>query len=141
MHVQEKRAWITLGLFAGYIVLFLAIFLMTHSGKAANIAFWLWIPIGIEPWLKRKKGQVVMDERDRDIERRANETGFTLGFWLFVCAVNVPVVCLDYNDVFSLPLWQLMAITNFLVFVPFAVRSFAVVCLYRFWKEFDATTD
>ncbi len=144
MHAQEKKSWVTLGLFVGYIVLFLTIYLTTHSGKAANIAFWLWIPVGIGPlssWRKRKKGLVRMDERDRDIEHRANEAGFLLGFWMLVTAVNVPTVLLDYDAVFELPLWQLMAITNFFIFVPYAIRSVFVICSYRFGDELDATAD
>jgi hypothetical protein len=144
MHAQEKRSWVTLGLFVGYVVLFLTIYLATHSGKAANIAFWLWIPVGIEPlssWRKRKKKLIRMDERDRDIEIVANEVGFILGFWLLVTAVNVPIVMLDYDAVFQLPLWQLMAITNFFIFVPYAIRSVVIICSYRLGNELDAATD
>ena len=144
MHVQEKKSWRTLGLFVGYVVLFLAIYLTTHSGKAANIAFWLWIPVGIDPllsWRKSKKGQLRMDERDLNIAHLANEAGFILGFWLLVTAVNVPTVLLDYDAVFELPLWQMMAITNFFIFVPYAIRSVVIICSYRFGNELDAATD
>ncbi len=144
MHVQEKKSWRTLGLFVAYVALFLTIYLTTHSGKAANFAFWLWMPVGLEPWLssrKRKKGLVRMDERDRDIERRANENGFSYGFWLVVAVVSVPVMWLDYDDVLSLAMWQLMAITNTFIFLAFAIRSMVTIYLYRFWNEFDATTD
>ena len=144
MHVQEKRSWRTLGLFVGYIALFSLIYLTTHSGKAANIAFWLWIPVALDPWMssrKRKKGLIRMDERDRNIEHQANEVGFMLGFWLIVAVVGVPTMLLDYDDVISLPLWQLMAITNFLIFVPYAIRSLVILYLYRFGGEIDAASD
>ena len=82
-----------------------------------------------------------MDERDRNIEHRANETGFILGFWLVVAVVSVPTMCLDYDDVLSLSMWQLMAVTNTLIFVAFAIRSLVTICLYRFGDELDAATD
>jgi hypothetical protein len=144
MHVQEKKSWRTLGLFVGYVLLFLTICLATHSGKAANIAFLFWMPVGIEPllsWRKRNKGVIRMDERDWDIEHHANEVGFMLGFWLLVTAVNVPTVIFDYDTVLALPLWQLMAATNFLIFVPYVIRSVFIICSYRFGVELDATAD
>ena len=125
------------------MILFLGIYLTTHSGNTANIAFLLWLPVGFEPWLsqrKRKKRRITFDERDLNIQLQANEVGYMLGFWLFVGIVFI-FTFLNDDDMFQIHMWQLRAVTYFLVFVPFAIRSLVVLCLYRFGTELNDTTD
>ena len=85
---QKKLAGYQLAVFAAALLLYLVLwpFVGPRAALSATGLLGLW---GVTPFLFRKRaapGEVLEDERDREILRRAAVTGFTASYAVFILA-------------------------------------------------------
>ncbi|MBN2288818.1 MAG: hypothetical protein JXQ83_05750 [Candidatus Glassbacteria bacterium] len=129
MNTSQKIAWFTLAVITLALAAYLILLKLTGHPEASTAGFALLGLLGCSPlFLGRRKGVVLLDERDREIERKAGQAGFFV-FWLYFVAFCV-LVPFHYGrrDVPSF-LLTLLCLAG--VMVLLAARSVAVLVLYR----------
>lgn len=134
MHVQEKQAWFVLGVSAvvGAMAAVLVAVFGPHPG--VYFVFGLFFLLFFTPLIgrrQRRAGEVVFDERDRQIAASATLGGYSIFWGLLVAAAMGPWLLLGPTATLSV---RTTTITNLLaaaILVIALVRSLIVVVLYR----------
>jgi hypothetical protein len=134
MSVQEKQAWFMLavvgltGLVYGALVLAAGFHTWT-LGTLGLLGF-----TGLAPMIgmrDRGRGEIVYDERDRLIQRRAGNAAFGILWLVFVAGMMAPFFLKGPDATITVPVAGLaLAVCGATVLV-FTVQSVAVVIQYR----------
>lgn len=130
MTLQQKRAWFNLIVLWGTICLVAVLYPVTGGVSLAFLG--LWGLSGFErPFFRAKKGEVVWDEREAQIQLRANTVGF-VGLWIYLtlaCMVTWIVLRLQARRMVTIDVlpWVFMGAALILM----TVRSIAILVQYR----------
>jgi hypothetical protein len=124
----EKRAWLNMAVVVGILFLFVVILKLAHSVAAATAAYAL---LGLTAVPELKRSQVIFDERDRDIDRKALLTGLR-AFWVLLALGLISLgVFLDWDRILAIPVWGLAQVLWIAWIVVLAVKSLATIVLYH----------
>lgn len=130
MNAMEKVAWTELLVSVGATVVVLA--LLPWLGNAALGAFGLLGFLVAGMWFLKQRGQsVIVDERDREIERTATRVGISTAWMaLFLALIGLVFWSSQYNDRI-VPTHVL----TWLVWIQFAlcygIKGYVGICQYR----------
>jgi len=129
MSPSQKIAWYNLVVIALAAAAYLVLYTLTGHPVASMAGFALLALLGCTAlFVTRRKGEVLFDERDREIERKAGQAGFFI-FWLyFVAACTLIPFYYDHQAVPSY-LFGGLCWVGFMVLL--AARSMAVLVIYR----------
>ncbi len=128
MNPFQKMAWYNLAVIALTAVVVLAL-IQVMPIEAAWCGFAVLALLGFAPlYLKKKKGEILYDERDKDIGQKAGRAGFFL-FWLYFVAACVYIpFAYDFKTVSSFLFVYLLLVGGV---VLMSARSVATLVLYR----------
>ena len=138
MHVRERQAWFVLAVTA--TTLLLAIILVTLLGftPPASAAFGVLGLVGATGLIgrrERRAGRVVIDERDREIERAATVAGYSVFWLLFVAAAMAPFFILGPGAVMRVPTIVVPTAIYVAACIVYLVRALAMILLYRMGND------
>ena len=129
MNVQQKAACAELSI--SVIAMLTAVAAYPWLGQGAMGMFGLLGLLGLLPLLYRKKGnEVVTDERDQMISRRATVFGFGAG-WLILYMSVFLLSCVIGSHEASVPKNALVLALYVSIAMVFAVKGAASLILYR----------
>jgi hypothetical protein len=134
MHVQERQAWFILVVTVAALVVFAALVALLGFRQADFGAFGLLGAAGIAGLIgrrERKAGRVILDERDREIERVATVAGYSMFWLLFVAAALVPFFVLGPGAVMRVPTVAFPDAVFVAMSVVLLTRALATIILYR----------
>jgi hypothetical protein len=136
MHIQEKQAWLELAVMTATLTLFFVLVELVGQGRhsVAYAAFGLLGLAGAARLIgrrERKAGNVIMDERDHDIERTATLLGYGVLWALFVGAALAPFFILGANAVMPVPTDEFAMTPMVAVCALRLARSVVTISLYR----------
>lgn len=131
MSQEQKQSVFIVLVFAVSMILFAVLALV--GMKHAPVAFGVMGIAGLAPLLfrsKRQSGEVVWDERDEIIAKKATLGGAMLSYGTFIAGCMVPwTVCKEMNkDVISINVLPWIAGAGVVVF--FAARAIPLLILY-----------
>ena len=128
MNPFQKMAWYNLAVIALTAAVILVL-IQVIPFKAALGGFGLLGFLGFSPlYLKKKKGEILHDERDQQIGGNAQRAGFFI-FWLYFVAACVYIpFAYDFKAVSSIIFFYLCMVG---VMVLVVVQSVATLVLYR----------
>lgn len=134
MHIQEKQAWYILGVFAVTLAGTLLVAVLTdwHQGSLGMLGLGGFA--GFAPLIgrgKKQSGEIVIDERDMEIDRDANLLGYSVFWVLFVLAACGPMFIYGVDTAIEIRTGQLGFGPVLGLFVLFSVRSAYIVIQYR----------
>jgi hypothetical protein len=130
MNAMEKVAWTELGVSVAAVVL--ASLLIPWGSQAATSAFALLGLIGFTGALLRRRGnRVVVDERDREIARRATGIGVGTAWMTLFVALALATTWASFSGAHAVP----TAFLNWLIWIQFAIcygtQGLVMVVMYR----------
>ncbi len=128
MNATQKHAWFNLVVVAVTVVVLLA--LLRPFGARALGAFGLLGLLGLGPgFFRRRRGEVVIDERDRAIVRRAGLIAYGV-FWVafVVVCVSLPLL---YGWDGSVPVVAAQSAVWVALMLLIAARSLTTLVLYQ----------
>ncbi|QEG37783.1 DUF2178 domain-containing protein [Bythopirellula goksoeyrii] len=130
MNAMEKVAWTELSV--SLVALVLVAFLYPWLGDGATGAFGLMGLLGFSVLFLRQRGkEVVVDERDRDIEQRATRIGVNVAWMTLFMSLAAIVMWSSFTDRDSVSL----GVLNWLIWIQFAlcfaIKGFVSVKSYR----------
>jgi hypothetical protein len=138
--VQQKGAWFDLGIVAVACSVGVTLALVVDPW-AAPAAIAVLALVALKPWLfgtrRRRRtgsGEVLFDERDASIHRRATALGFTLSYVAFIAACMAPwtvVYLIGGEDVVSVHLLVVPVLVGWLV----AIMTSAVATLAAYGRR------
>jgi hypothetical protein len=129
MNPSQKIAWFMLIVLFLATAAFLVLYKLTGHPLASIAGFSLMGLIGFSPlFLEKKKGQVLIDERDKEINRKAMLAGYGV-FWLYYVATFTIIPLVRGFEAIPIHIWALTFWFGFIVMM--AARSVAVLVLYR----------
>lgn len=131
MSAMEKVYWAELVITLLVCALVASAYPWLGDGATGIFALLALIAVFGAWFLRRKKNQILVDERDRAIDQRAIRWGIGAGWGLFLGTLVILVLSsgmLEYQSVS-------VRFLNWLVWIQFAicegVKGLAGVCLYR----------
>ncbi len=128
MTAMQRFAWFNLGVIALTMVAILL--LLAFAGKAAVGAFGILGLIGLSPlFLRRRKVQVTIDERDQVIQRRSWMIAYVV-FWLAFVLAAVLLAPAVYGQEGVVPVWIVQASVFAGFMIVYAVASVAILVQY-----------
>jgi hypothetical protein len=130
--VQERQAWYTLGIFAATGIAFAAAVALLGLREQAFAALALFGLSGFAPLIGRaekRAGKVIMDERDRAIERAAGLAGFG-AVWLCYVLTCIGSWAILGNSA-TIPVRVLPLSVFVAMVIVFTTRAAVIVILYR----------
>ena len=131
MNAEEKSAWFVIGVSVVTLVAFL-ILIPLLGFKVALGSFGLFGFAGFTPLFFRKQpGQVVADERDRIIVRKAAVAGGMSSYLVFVAGCMAAWLIKMVRSEATIDIAVLPLLVFFGAVVLFLVRSVALLVLYR----------
>jgi hypothetical protein len=128
MTATQRFAWFNLAVIG--LTLAVVLLLLAFIGKGALGGFGILGLIGFGPvFFRRRQGQIVADERDQQIQRRAWIIGYAV-FWVLFVLTAVLVAPLVYGQEGSVPVWavQMSVFAGFMT--VYAVGSIAILVQY-----------
>jgi uncharacterized membrane protein len=130
MTAMEKAAWTELLVAASTIAIVTVLFPWLGNGASGAFGLLGFIVCGL--WFVRGRGKtVVIDERDRDIERRSTRRGIEAAWMVLFLALIAIVLWSSYANEGVVSTWML----NWLIWLQFAicygVKGFVAVLAYR----------
>ncbi len=142
MSTQEKTAWFNIVVLSISIIVFFILFIyirnerpdlsIIHQIVFSYSAYSINALMGFSGLIFRKnKSQIVMDERDKFIQRRSHLLGFRI-FWLFFVGINMGIwgkAMASHSKQISIHVLPLLVALGFVVFV--AVQSIVMLKLYH----------
>jgi hypothetical protein len=136
MNAMEKIAWteLVVAVFAVAVVSALVPWL----GSAATSGFALMALIAFSGlFLRRRGGQVVVDERDREIERKAKYAGVGTAWMMLVSVLIAATMWSSYTGVHAVS----AALLNWLIWIQFAVvfGAHGLVSIVMYRRQAHAT--
>lgn len=134
MHVQEKQAWFILAVFCVTLFLYLLVVSLIGYQVAAFGALGFMGLAGGAGFIgerERRKGKVVMDERDIKIGKEATLAGLFTFWGMCVIASLAPLILRGPGAVIAIPVGALPVALGLGATVLFVVRSLVIVILYR----------
>jgi hypothetical protein len=128
MSALQKFAWFNLAVIALTLVAVLS--LLPFLGKGALGGFGFLGFIGLGPLFFRKKpGQVVTDERDLMIQRRAWVLAYSL-FWVVFVLAAVLLSAVVYGQDGAVPVWVVQSSVFCGFLLVYALASIAILVQY-----------
>lgn len=130
MNAMEKVGWTEL--LVSVVAVAVATLLYPWLGNRATSAFGLLALVMLSAvFLRRRGNRIVVDERDREIERRATSLGVGTAWMSLFTALAVAGMWANYSHTKAVPTGFL----NWLIWVQFAicygVKGLASVVMYR----------
>jgi uncharacterized membrane protein len=130
MNALEKAAWLELVVSVAAVVLVAALFPWLHDGATA--AFGLLGLMGLSYFfLHSRRDQVVVDERDREIDKRATRIGVGVAWMTLFTALIVATLWANYSGTHAVSTRFL----NWLIWMQFVLcygtKGLVGVLLYR----------
>ena len=130
MNAMEKVAWTELGVSVAAVVL--ASLLIPWGSQTATSAFALLGLIGFTGVFLRQRGnRVAVDERDREIARRATSIGVGTAWMSLFMTLIAATMWSGYTQTYSVS----TAFLNWLIWIQFAVcygtQGLVMVVMYR----------
>jgi uncharacterized membrane protein len=130
MNAMEKAAWMELVVSVGAVALAAALFPWLHDGAAA--CFSLLGLLGLSYFFVRpRRNQVVVDERDWEIDRRALRIGVSVAWMTLFSALIVATMWANYSRTHAVS----TRVLNWLIWAQFAIcygtKGLVAVILYR----------
>ncbi len=130
MNAMEKVAWAELCISVGAMITVTALYPVLGSG--ATGAFGLLGLLGGTVWFVRNRGRsVVVDERDREIERRATFFGIHVAWMALFLSLITVVVWSGWYDIQTVSVRLLTWFVWIQFAVCYAVKGGVAVFLYR----------
>lgn len=130
MNAMEKVAWTELLVSLAAVALVTALLPWLGSRATAGFAVLALIAVGVV-FLRRRGNRIVVDERDREIERRATSIGVGTAWMTLFTALVLATVWSSYTEVHAVSTGFL----NWLIWIQFAicygVKGLASVVMYR----------
>jgi hypothetical protein len=128
MSALQKFAWFNLAIIAVTAVAVGA--LLPFLGRAALGCFGFLGFLGLGPlFFIRKRGHVVMDERDLEIQRRAWIVAYSI-FWVIYVLAAVALTLAVYGEDGSVPVWVVQSSVFVAFMVVQALGSVAILVQY-----------
>ena len=134
MSVQERRAWFVLAVAVAALILCLVLGVLLGYGLVVFgglSVLALAAGTGLIAWREQRAGRVVMDERDREIERTASMATGAVFWVLFVAAAVTPSLVLGPHAVMRVPTAVFPQAMFVAAWVVLLVRSLVTIVLYR----------
>ena len=130
MTAMEKVAWTELLVSVTTIVIATA--LIPWLGNGATGAFGLLGLLVCGLWfVKRRGNSVVIDERDREIERRSTRRGIEVAWMMLFLALIAIVLWSSYANEGVVATWMLTWLVWLQFAVCYSVKGFVSVLAYR----------
>lgn len=130
MTAMEKVAWTELLVSVTTIVIVTA--LIPWLGNGATGAFGLLGLLVCGLWfIKRRGNSVVIDERDREIERRSTRRGIEVAWMMLFLALIAIVLWSSYANEGVVATWMLTWLVWLQFAVCYSVKGFVSVLAYR----------
>lgn len=130
MNAMEKVAWTNLLVSAVAVVVATAMVPLLGSAATSFFALLALIPLGMI-FLRQRGARVVVDERDREIDRRAGTIAVGTAWMLLAFVLAAATMWGNYTQAHAVP----TAFSNWLIWIQFAtcfgVRGLVAVVLYR----------
>ena len=131
---QEKDAWFILVVIGATLALYFAFLAVVGMSQAGFAIFALSALTGVpgmnrKALRKRQGGDVVYDERDRQIERQAVLFSLTVFYGGMVLLGLVTGFWIGWET--AAPLWQVFQIFWAAALVAWGVKAAAIIVLYR----------
>ena len=131
MNAMEKVAWTELVVSVAAVVL-ASLLIPWLGSQAATSAFALLGLIGFTgAFLRRRGNRVEVDERDREIARRATSIGVGTAWMTLFVALALATTWASYSGTHAVP----TAFLNWLIWIQFAIcfgtQGLVMVVLYR----------
>ncbi len=130
MTAMEKLAWTELLVSVTTIVIVTA--LIPWLGNGATGAFGLLGLLVCGLWfIKRRGNSVVIDERDREIERRSTRRGIEVAWMMLFLALIAIVLWSSFANEGVVATWMLTWLVWLQFAVCYSVKGFVSVLAYR----------
>ena len=130
MTAMEKVAWTELLVSVTTIAIVTA--LIPWLGNGATGAFGLLGLLVCGLWfIKRRSNSVVIDERDREIERRSTRRGIEVAWMMLFLALIAIVLWSSYANEGVVATWMLTWLVWLQFAVCYSVKGFVSVLAYR----------
>lgn len=130
MNAMEKVAWTEL--IVSTVTLAVVALLYPWLGFGATGAFGLLGLLALGMWFLRQRGsQVVVDERDRTIERSATQLGIGAAWMGLFLTLIMLVLWSSYYNEGVVPTWMLTWLVWLQFAVCYGVKGLAAVLAYR----------
>jgi hypothetical protein len=134
MHVQERRAWYALGIASAALVAYFVLLAAGLPRSPAAAALSLAALFGFLPLVGRRgarSGDVLVDERDREIARSAALISLSALWVLFVAVAVAAALALGADRTVGVTGDGLYAGVIVSLCVLYLVRAVVIVALYR----------
>ncbi len=130
MNAMEKVAWTNLIVSAGAVVVATATAPWLGAAATSFFALLALTPLGMV-FLRQRGSRVVVDERDREIDRQAGRFAVATSWMLLVMVLIAVTMWGSYTQEHAVP----TAVLNWLIWIQFAMcfgmRGLAAIVLYR----------
>jgi uncharacterized membrane protein (DUF485 family) len=125
---QEKQAWFMLGVILVTLAAYFTFISLVRFDSVSLAVFALSGFLGVRV-TKRRRGEIVYDERDRQIERRALLLALTAFYTLVLVFMLVAGFAHGWDR--SVPLWLVIQIFWVASLLIWGIKAIAIIVLHR----------